>query len=524
MSSAHAAADLAPIRQPAPARSTLLLEWTPARTVIALIVVTACIRLVAAAVLGLGVDESYTVGNARTLAWSYVDYPPLHVWLVGVWSWFWGSESAIVVRLPFILLFAGSTWLMFRMTARLFDETAGLWAAVLLNVMPVFTLPHASWVLPDGPLAFFSLGAAYVTASLLFDGTERKASVARWLLAGFLTGLALLCKYHAAFLVLGIFVFLLTTPDKRRLLATKGPWLAAAAVLVMSPPVLIWNAQHGWIGVSFQAKRVHSFMHPDVLRMLSYAGEQALYLAPWLFLPLAFVLGRALWRGPSAQRSWFLALIAVGPIVFFTAASLFARGLPHWPMPGWLFAIPLLGAETALLAQRHGRLVRYGVAATGALIFVALVLVASEGATGWLVSSPTAEAAQSDPTLEMLNWTEVKQVLAQRELLNGGTAAIAGTNWIEAGKLNYAVGSDIPVLCLCADPQQFRYSRNVSDFAGQTVMVIQSRDRLSKSRALLAKQFRQLQPLAGITLHRANRPAIDLVVLRGIGFAPETKS
>ncbi len=59
-----------------------------------------------------------------------------------------------MVRLPFILLFAGTTWLMYRLTARLFGEPAGLWAAVLLNLSLVFSITSGGWVLPDGPLMF----------------------------------------------------------------------------------------------------------------------------------------------------------------------------------------------------------------------------------------------------------------------------------------------------------------------------------------------------------------------------------
>jgi hypothetical protein len=516
-----AAAEFASVSRPTSQPRPLLAEWSTAQIVVLLIIVTACIRLIAARALGLGVDESYTVGNARMLAWSYVDYPPLHVWLVGLWSWFWGSESPIVVRLPFILLFSGSTWMMFRLTSRLFDERAGLWAAILLNVAPVFAIPHASWVLPDGPLAFFSLSCACVVATLLFDRTDESNSLA-WAFAGLLAGLALLSKYHAAFLVLAVFIFLLTVPDKRRLLADRGPWIAVAVAFLVFLPVVLWNAGHDWIGLSFQAKRVQTFVHPSVTRMLSYIGEQALYLSPWLFVPLALVLARALKRGPSEPRTWLLGLLAVGPIVFFTGASLFARGLPHWPMPGWLFTIPLLGAAIAALKGEQLRWVRHGIAASAIFVLALVLVVASEGATGWLVSDAPAKVAQSDPTLEMLNWSEVKQALEQRELLPEDAAAVAGVSWIEAGKLNYALGTSVPVLCLCSDPQQFGYSQNASDFAGRTILIVESQNRTTRSTAFLAGQFKRLEPLPHITLHRDGRPAMELAVFRGIGFMPGT--
>ena len=52
-----------------------------------------------------------------------------------------------------------STVLMYRVTAALFGERAGLWAAAVLNAAPVLGITSASWVLPDGPLIAALLGA-----------------------------------------------------------------------------------------------------------------------------------------------------------------------------------------------------------------------------------------------------------------------------------------------------------------------------------------------------------------------------
>ena len=51
------------------------------RAVLHLIAVTALVRLALAALLGLSVDESYSVAIARQFSLSYFDHPPLHLWL-----------------------------------------------------------------------------------------------------------------------------------------------------------------------------------------------------------------------------------------------------------------------------------------------------------------------------------------------------------------------------------------------------------------------------------------------------------
>ena len=113
-----------------------------------------------AAAIGLGIDESYMVAAGRTLRLGYFDHPPASWWLAAGSAHLFGSESGVVVRLPFILLFALSTWLMYRLGTALFGARAGLWAAVALNLAPVFGVTTGGWVLPDGPLTCALLGAA----------------------------------------------------------------------------------------------------------------------------------------------------------------------------------------------------------------------------------------------------------------------------------------------------------------------------------------------------------------------------
>src|SRR4029077_18635143 len=110
---------------------------TPARGVAVLILATLLARLWFASVLGLGVDESYMIAAGRKLQLSYFDHPPIAWWLAWGAAHLAGSESPIVVRLPFVALFAVTTWLMYRVTSALFDGPAGLWAAVLLNLAPL---------------------------------------------------------------------------------------------------------------------------------------------------------------------------------------------------------------------------------------------------------------------------------------------------------------------------------------------------------------------------------------------------
>ena len=147
--------------------------------VLAVLAIGALLRFLVAASTGLGVDESYAVAVARQFSLSYFDHPPLHFWLAGTMAKLAHSESADVVRLPFVVCFAATTWLMYRIGARLFGEHAGAVAALLLNISAVFSVTTGGWVLPDGPLMLFMLASVAVIAEILFDGSSQECCVAR---------------------------------------------------------------------------------------------------------------------------------------------------------------------------------------------------------------------------------------------------------------------------------------------------------------------------------------------------------
>src|SRR6516162_1703355 len=174
---------------------------TPVGGVAVLVFATLIARVLFASALGLGIDESYMVAAGRKLQLSYFDHPPIAWWMAWAAAHLTGSESPVVVRLPFIALFAVTTFLMYRLTSALFIPAAGLWAAVVLNLAPVFGITSASWVLPDGPLLAALLGSAVCLVAAL--RSKGGAAWGWWLGTGICAGLALCSKYSAVLTVIG---------------------------------------------------------------------------------------------------------------------------------------------------------------------------------------------------------------------------------------------------------------------------------------------------------------------------------
>ena len=481
----------------------------PAQAVLLLIAIGSLVRILLAFSFGLGIDESYMVGVSRQLAWSYFDHPPLHIWLVGLWAKLFG-ESPLVLRLPFIALFAGSTWLMYRLTVLAYGERAGLWATLAFNLAPVFTFSTASWVLPDGPMVFFMLLAAYCAASVLLVDRPPRESMQLWLGAGIAGGLAMLSKYLAVFLFVGIGLYLLTSWTQRRWLARSEPWLGILIAVLLFTPVLVWNAAHDFSSFAFQGQRgIPSSFDPN--EYLQDIGGQLVYLLPWIAIPLGLAIFRSI--GAASESDRLFAWLAAPASVIFLVLGLGTRVLPHWPMAGWLFGFPLLGHALSQIEQLHGRALRRTAAATAAFLLGFLALSASQANTGWIDRiAPTLMA--HDPTIDLLDWRALDPQLASRGLIMPG-GFVGTAHWIEAGSVNYALGGRVPVLCLCDDARQFAFLHDERHYWGRDAVLLSQNVVAIKA---LSARFESVEMLPDIVLLRGGRAAVTLKVARAIGF------
>jgi 4-amino-4-deoxy-L-arabinose transferase-like glycosyltransferase len=456
-----------------------------------LIFASTLVRLAFGASLGLGVDESYMVASGRVLSLGYFDHPPAAWWLSWGAAHLFGSEAPIIVRLPFIALFALSTWLMYRL--------GGFWAALLLNLSPVFGVTTGTWVLPDGALDCALLGAALC----LVRAVERE-TVAWWLGAGLCAGLALFSKYSAVLTLAGAGVFLLTSREHRRLLAGPKPWLALAVALLVFSPVLIWNAGHGWASFAFQGARAEGLRFRPLAPLVTLGGE-ALFVLPWIWLPMMVVFVAALLRGPREWRSWLLCCLAAPPIVAFAAISAWSsqRVLFHWAAPGYLMLFPLLGeAVGRRMDQPQVRRLVWG---TAAFVVLMVAVVATQVRFDWL---PISAFARRDPDIEALNWTSLRQELA----LKPG-AVVGVPDWRDAGKIAYALGPDVTTLCLNRDARQFGLAFPPGRFIGDDMLILapEHGDRVP---AELGGVFDTIEALPAVAVRHAGRTLLTVSVFR----------
>ena len=479
-----------------------------------LIVATTLVRLAFAWAIGLGVDESYMVTAGRVLSLGYFDHPPASWWLSWGAAHLAGTEAALVVRLPFILLFALSTWLVARIGTRIADARAGFWAAVALNLSPVFGVTTGSWVLPDGPLDAALLGAVLC----LLHALPARRGWGWWIGAGLCAGLALGSKYSAVLTIGGAGLYLLTAPGHRRWLLRPQPYMALLLAAAVFSPVIIWNATHGWASFAFQGDRALGLRFRP-LEPFTVLGGEALFVLPWIWAPLLYAAWRALRRGPRVAdggwRGWLLCCVAAPPILGFALIAAWSdkRILYHWAAPGYLMLFPLLGQE---IAARIGQAwVRRTLIGTAALLLATLAVIGTQERLDWL-GPRLAPLLRKDPTPEGLDWTSLRPELDARGLLPPGTV-VGVPNWRDAGKIGRALGPGVPIVVLDRDARQFGIVRPASGFVGHDLLVLVV-DHPAQVAATLAPRFGTLAPVPPAPVMLRERTLLEISVFQGQDF------
>ncbi len=470
--------------------------------------------LCAAFAIDLSYGEAYYVASARHFALSYFDHPPLSFWLVKAAMKLTGSDALVVLRMPFILLFAATTWLMYRVGTALYGEWVGALSAVMLNASPLFALSIGAWIEPDGPLIFCLLASTLCILRLAFDN-KPAAETLLWAQAGFWLGLAMLAKYYAVLLPAGVALFALTSPEHRVWFRRAGPYLAGVIAIAVLSPVLIWNYRHHWASLDFQGSRAIEFARLDIKALITNILGQAVFIGPWIWFPMLVACWRPLRNGRADSASWFLLCLASVPILFFTTIPLWARsrGHYHWQAPGYLLLFPLLARYVLEKLQHRPASTLRWLALSIAAPFVIMAAMGAEAATGWTHALLRDSLRPGhDFTIEGLAWKGLRTAIAERQLLNKPRLFVATANRVEVGKVDLEIGKFLPVVCLCPDPRNIAFGWNVSSFLGWDALIIGTDFYIPDVRKAYGSYFQDIEQLPDIEIRRGNSSVLTLRV------------
>ncbi len=279
------------------------------------------LRLVLAAVLPLTPDEAYYLLWAQHLQPGYFDHPPM----VALWI---KSGTALCGNTPLGVRLLGP--LSAALGSVLLGDAAeqlapgrGLIAALLLNAT-LLVGAGAIVITPDTPLLFFWTAGLAALARLLTSGNPRW-----WLAVGLACGGMLLSKYTAVLFVAAVFLWLVTSVEGRRRLATPWPWLAMLLAAALFAPNIAWNAAHGWVSYFKQGGREAAF---NPARAAQFFGELVAGQTALCTPLIATLAGWGLWHlrrdtTPGARLVLWLSLV---PGVVLLAHVLSDRVQGNW--------------------------------------------------------------------------------------------------------------------------------------------------------------------------------------------------
>lgn len=398
----------------------------------ALAAVTA-LRLLVAGATPLAPDEAYYWVWSRVLQPGYLDHPPMVALFIRAGTLL-GGEGALGIRLLGPLSVAIATVMLARAADALFpDRRPGLWAAMLFNATLLVGV-GGLLMTPDAPLLFFWVAALWALAMLHASQDGRW-----WLAFGLFAGLALVSKYTAGLLGIGVLAWLIACRGAWHWWRDWRLWAGGALAAAVFAPVVAWNAAHGWASFVKQGGRAGADTGGFTLRFLGeLIGGQA-----GLATPLVFVLcitGTALaviaWARRGDAAAALLAALVVPGAALFTWQALGSRVQGNWPAILYPAACIL---AASFITPRLARLRRPAVAIGAALALAAYVQAAL---------APLPLPRRLDPTLARLGGWDDFAALVERERLRTGAGFVAAEEYGLAAQLALLLPPGVPVVAL----------------------------------------------------------------------------
>ncbi|HEY1788400.1 MAG TPA: glycosyltransferase family 39 protein [Verrucomicrobiae bacterium] len=417
---------------------------------------------IASGLIGLSGDEAYQWLWSKHLAWSYYSKPPGIAWVQFAGTSLFG-DTEFGVRFFSPLFAAILSWMVFVFIAREAGARVAFWLLIIVSATPLLGVGSVLMTI-DPPLVLcwtWALIAGW--RAVQPDGQTRD-----WVAVGIAMGLAFLCKYSAFYQIICFGIYFALWPASRGQLRKPGPWLALVIFLICTLPVIVWNAQHGWITVHHVAGNagLHSKWTPTFRYFGEFLGSEAGLLNPIFFIGAIWAAAGA-WRRRAEQPLMLYLLCMSWPIFLGHALYSFrARILPNWIAP----AVP---AMFLLMVIYGNERLRGGARFVKPLLVAGLVL-------GILIEVPMHDSdligrvagdnlpGAVDPLHRVRGWNSAASLVeAEREKLaaQGKPAFIIGGEYAITGECTFyspvarkAVALKMPlVYCVHSDTPENQY-------------------------------------------------------------------
>jgi 4-amino-4-deoxy-L-arabinose transferase-like glycosyltransferase/membrane-associated phospholipid phosphatase len=278
--------------------ATLDQHWLRLGYVVIAAALFARLAFIASSTIELSKDEAYQWLWSKHLALSYYSKPPLIAYTQWLGTHLWG-DTAFGVRFFAPVIGATLSLLLLRWMAKLADARTAFCLVLVLLATPLLGVGTTLLTIDPLLVMFWTIAMVLGWRALRQDGTTW-----HWLGVGLAVGLAFLSKYTALYQIICFALFFAFRPAARVHLRRPGPWLALAMVGLCMVPVLVWNAQRGWVTLSHVSENasLHQRWRPTLHHLLEFTGAELGLLNPVFFVAALWAMLK-FWKLQSESAS-----------------------------------------------------------------------------------------------------------------------------------------------------------------------------------------------------------------------------
>jgi len=285
-------------------------------------------------------DELYYIACSKRLAWGYVDQPPLSIALLALNRALVGDSLLALRWLP--AMAGAGTVLITGLLVRALGggRFAQVLACLCAVLVPIWLVVDHSFSMNAFDTFFWSLAALLLLRAL------DEGRLGPWIWLGVVLGLGLLNKTSILWFGGGASLGILLT-SHRRVLLTRGPWLAAALAGLLFLPHVVWQVQNGWPTLEFMRNATQNKMVRT--GFVSFWTQQITLMSPALFPVWLVGLGCLL----ASRRARVLGIVFVSVAGLLVASG---SSRPNYLAVAYapLFAAGAAAIERAAADRRRG--------------------------------------------------------------------------------------------------------------------------------------------------------------------------
>ncbi len=335
------------------------MNWQAALLLIGVALVVRLVYLVWFCPYQLLGDEAYYWEQARHFDLCYNEKGPVLAWMIAACCKVFG-DTEWAVRLPVALSSAIAAWGVGRLAISVArgDERVGFLAVACFMLIPAFQA-NAIICTQDGVLIALWVGLTAIGLRLFRHWHLGESTMREWVLLWIVLGIGVILKQSVLVFLPSLVLY--AWIERRNLRWNRAvlmqPIFGAAIVTLISTPMIIWNARHGWPMLA------HTLGH------LGAGGDQAGRInrgnpIEWVSAVIGSIIGAtgpaillmvwASWRftvdrfGDTARlrdRLWLMCA-AWPSVAFFVLLALRKPVVPSWPLPSMVPLVVLVADFT----------------------------------------------------------------------------------------------------------------------------------------------------------------------------------